>query len=222
MEAYLQPENPVTRDPLEEKATKHLHRHDHPDASYEGPSQQHNTRLGDAIPSSLGRGVRGSGPVDAQEARETGRGGYGDGQLQQNENVNADEQMATLSEGKVAHAVQRKSGTQQVPGSGPAEEQDFASDLDRHVKTPGSLLFFFFSASLIYLVVSFPESHLPGTAWHTKEKRHQRSLTRQINSYRKKAEQAAAREEIKESRRSGVDVDGGAVGRLGDETLYNA
>lgn len=39
--------------------------------------------------------------------------------------------MATLGEGEVAGAVDRKSGTQRAPGSGPAEEQDFASDLDR-------------------------------------------------------------------------------------------
>lgn len=126
IEPYLQPGNPVTRDPLEEKATKHLQRHDHPNTT----SQQHNTQPGDAVPTSLGRGVQGgSGPVDAQEARETG----GQGEQLQNENVDADEQMATLGEGKVADAVQRKSGTQQVPGSGPAEEQDFASDLDRYV-----------------------------------------------------------------------------------------
>lgn len=64
--------------------------------------------------------------MDDREARSTGQAGV----RLENENVDA-EQMATLGEGEVASAVDRKSGTQQAPGSGPAEEQDFASDLDR-------------------------------------------------------------------------------------------
>lgn len=128
IEPYLQPGNAATRNPLEEKATEKLHRHDNDKASYPsgtsasaGQSRSPNA----GVPTSRGLGVHGSEPVDELEARNTHVGS----QLE-NENVNA-EQMATLAEGKVADAVDRKSGTQQVPGQGPAEEQDFASDLDR-------------------------------------------------------------------------------------------
>ncbi|CAN8101874.1 unnamed protein product [Discula destructiva] len=144
IEPYLQPGNVTTRNPLEAKATEqlHLHRHDN-DSSSTGAGTGTGTGTGigtgttaatgqsqpqDGIPTSRGRGVHGSEPVDELEARNTHVGRPQD-QLE-NENVNA-EQMATLGEGKVADAVDRKSGTQQVPGQGPAEEQDFASDLDR-------------------------------------------------------------------------------------------
>lgn len=160
MEPYLQPENPVTRNPLEEKATKHLEHHQHqhpgPSAKEAKPASQPQQHAGAAggIPSALGRGVRG---VDAQEAEVTaaaaGVGGHRD-ELQ-NENVNADEALATLAEGDVADAYQRKSGTQKVPGSGPAEEQDFASDLDRYVQF--LLLVFLFS----FLFLLSP--HLPSS-----------------------------------------------------------
>lgn len=124
MEPYIQPENPVTRDPLEEKATAQVQRH-----GTRGEHAHQTQHAQEGVPSSLGRGVTGgSGPVDDREARSTDWRREG-GEVQ-NENVDA-EQMATLGEGKVADAVARKSGTQQVPGQGPAEEQDFASDLDR-------------------------------------------------------------------------------------------
>lgn len=131
IEPYLQPGNPATRNPLEQHATKTLHHHDRPAAS-SSTAAAGQTQPQDGIPTSRGHGVHGGGPVDDQEAQATQ---VGDPQhvaqdRLENDNVNA-EQMATLAEGKVADAVDRKSGTQQAPGSGPAEEQDFASDLDR-------------------------------------------------------------------------------------------
>lgn len=127
-EPYLQPGNAATRNPLEEKATEKLHGHDNNKPPSDTPAVAGQSQGQDGIPTSRGRGVLGSEPVDELEARNTSVAEPGN-QLE-NENVNA-EQMATLSEGKVADAVGRKSGTQQVPGQGPAEEQDFASDLDR-------------------------------------------------------------------------------------------
>lgn len=119
IEPYVQPANPVTRDPLEQNTTAQR--------SHEPAGTRHATggtqSQQDGTPSALGYGVHGSAPVDSNEVPEK------DDKVQ-NPNVNA-EQLATLSEGKVADAVARKSGTQQAPGSGPAEEQDFASDLDR-------------------------------------------------------------------------------------------
>lgn len=132
IEPYVQPNNPVTRDPLESKATDQIHRHgDSSSSDRAGGAQGRQPQEG--IPSSLGQGVQnGSGPVDSLEARSTGVNQTA-GNHQQNENVDA-EQMATLAEGEVAGAVDRKSGTQQAPGQGPAEAQDFASDLDRYIR----------------------------------------------------------------------------------------
>lgn len=137
IEPYIQPENQVTRDPLEKKATN-AHNHGQFSAGSSdrgGGAGAHRTQPQDGIPSSLGYGVRSSGPFDAQEARATADAGQkGDETLVlENENVEAEQSMATLGEGEVADAVARKSGTQQAPGSGPAEEPDFASDLDRWV-----------------------------------------------------------------------------------------
>lgn len=132
MDAYTQADNPVTKEPLEKKAA--------------AQNQSRGTaRTGRAVPaehagegtfSSLGRGVRGGGPADATEARNTSRGAAADDRAQEqghdNENENVDsEQMATLGEGEVAHAVERKSGMQKAPGDAEVKIQDFASDLDR-------------------------------------------------------------------------------------------
>lgn len=133
IEPYVQPHNPVTRDPLEREAADQVHRHED-SSSTDRAGGVRGRQPQEGVPSSLGRGVQdGSGPVDSQEARSTGvRQTVGQQQEIENENVNVDaEQMATLGEGEVAGAVDRKSGTQQVPGSGPAEAQDFASDLDK-------------------------------------------------------------------------------------------
>lgn len=128
VEPYIQGENPVTRDPLEQNATQQPHGQAHSPAPEAGKvAGVHHAQQG--VPTSRGLGVQGGDPVDAQEAQATSRGAAG-GQLQ-DDNVNAEEQLATLGEGEVADAADRKSGTQKAPGSGPAEEQDFASDLDR-------------------------------------------------------------------------------------------
>lgn len=134
IEPYVQPGNPVTREPLEEKvADRRAHDHSstqaHANVSSGSPQGQEGTF------SSLGNGVEGgSGPVDATEAKSTGSSSGPDGQPQ-NPNVDA-EQLATLGEGKVADAVQRKSGIQKAPGDGEVKYDDYASDLDRYVFPP--------------------------------------------------------------------------------------
>ncbi|KAI7787354.1 hypothetical protein LA080_016429 [Diaporthe eres] len=157
IEPYIQPGNPITKEPLENKVADHrAHNHSSTQGNASAPSQRSQGQDQGTF-SSLGSGVQGgSGPVDATEARSTGTSGS-DAQPQ-NPNVDA-EQLATLGEGKVADAVQRKSGIQKAPGDGEVKYDDYASDLDR-----------------------------------------------------KKAEQAAARNELKEAREAGVDVDGGSAG----------
>lgn len=128
--------------------------------------------------SSLGSGVQGgSGPVDATEVRSTGSGG----EQPQNPNVDA-EQLATLGEGKVADAVQRKSGIQKAPGDGEVKYDDHASDLDRYVCRPRAVMD----------AMDF--------------------MADMLATSRKKAEQAAARDDIKAAREASVDVDGGSAG----------
>lgn len=82
--------------------------------------------ISDATSSSLGWGAHGSGPVDKTERENTGRGPQ-DGP--ENANVDA-EQVATFAEGQVADAVDRKSGTQKVPGETVVED-DYAGGLER-------------------------------------------------------------------------------------------
>lgn len=77
----------------------------------------------------MGRGVRSSGPVDATEERNTGYSSSANSGGHENPNVEA-EQMETLAEGKVADAVDRKSGTQKAPGQ-EVQFDDYASGLER-------------------------------------------------------------------------------------------
>ncbi|KAG8160816.1 hypothetical protein KVR01_009080 [Diaporthe batatas] len=156
IEPYIQPSNPITKEPLENKVADNRARDN---SSAQGNVDVPSERSQEGTFSSLGSGVQGgSGPVDATEARSTGSMGSGAAEQLQNPNVNA-EQLATFSEGKVADAVQRKSGIQKAPDDGEVKYDDYASDLDR-----------------------------------------------------KKAEQAAARDDIKAAREAGVDVDGGSAG----------
>jgi len=176
IEPYIQPGNPITREPLENKvAENRAHNH----SSTQGNASVPSERSQEGTFSSLGRGVQGSsGPVDATEARNTGSGG---GEQPQNPNPDA-EQLATFGEGKVADAVQRKSGIQKAPGDGEVKYYDYASDLDRYVCRP--------------CVVTDTVD----------------SVTDMLATLRKKAEQAAARDDIKAAREAGVDVDGGSAG----------
>lgn len=129
IEPYIQPGNPVTKEPLENKvADQRAHEHTSTQGHASVPSERSQGQDQGTF-SSLGRGVKdGSGPVDATEAKSTG----GSGEELQNPNVNA-EQLATLGEGKVADAVQRKSGIQKAPGDSEVKYDDYASDLDRYV-----------------------------------------------------------------------------------------
>jgi hypothetical protein len=85
------------------------------------------------LPTSLAQGVRGHGPVDATEARNTGvKPANTTADRYENDSVEARESLATFGEGEVATAEQRKSGTQRAPGQkGEVVFEDFASDLDR-------------------------------------------------------------------------------------------
>lgn len=92
-EPYIQPDNPVTKAPLEKKAASKL-AHNH------SAETARAARTADAVPSehagegtfsSLGRGVRGGQPVDATEATNTTRPGKSDaGAEYENENVDAE------------------------------------------------------------------------------------------------------------------------------------
>ncbi|KAI0414761.1 hypothetical protein F5X98DRAFT_377502 [Xylaria grammica] len=111
--AYQTEGNPVTLNPSEERASHH-HGHGHPVAQ-RGPWDSSSSIQG-AVPSSLGRGVRGAPAGEERLGRtqpETGRHGELEG-----------DQMRAPGEGQVADAVDRK------PGAG-GSQPDLASDLDR-------------------------------------------------------------------------------------------
>ncbi|KAI0425567.1 hypothetical protein F5Y09DRAFT_321497 [Xylaria sp. FL1042] len=111
--AYETEGNAVTSNPSEERAAHH-HGHGHPMAERLPGSQSLGTQ--DAIPSSLGRGMRGAPAGEEQFGRtheEAGRHRELEG-----------EQMRAPGEGQVADVVGRK------PGAG-GSQPDLASDLDR-------------------------------------------------------------------------------------------
>ncbi|TDZ19281.1 hypothetical protein Cob_v007461 [Colletotrichum orbiculare MAFF 240422] len=128
-EAYTAPSNPATRNPAEDAAASESHARDAVQGRAPIPQTQSRT-ADDAVPSSLGQGVHSSGPVDATEKANTGYKAPGaPTEGYENPNVEA-AQLETFAEGKVADAVDRKSGTQKVPGQEIVEE-DFASGLER-------------------------------------------------------------------------------------------
>lgn len=129
VEPYIQPDNPVTKEPLEKKAAANKLAHNYSAETARTADAVPPVHAGDGTFSSLGRGVRGGQPVDATEARNSNPGKA----EHENENANADaeQQMATFGEGEVADAVERKSGTQKAPGDGEVKFDDYASDLDR-------------------------------------------------------------------------------------------
>ncbi|KAK0647052.1 hypothetical protein B0T16DRAFT_327848 [Cercophora newfieldiana] len=121
---------------------------------------------GAPVPSALARGIHGTDPRDYHTVGGGGDSEGGRGHpLRQNENVDAEEQMAPEAEGKVADAVRRKSGTQQGQGQGPE--------------------------------------------WHGRGRGEVTLEGDEADLERKKAQQSWARDEVKEARREGKDVDGG-------------
>ncbi|KAI0469467.1 hypothetical protein F4859DRAFT_486753 [Xylaria cf. heliscus] len=111
--AYQVLGNPVTSNPLEERA-RHHQDHGRPVASRVPGNQS--SGIKDAIPSSLGWGIHGAPAGEEQFGRtmeDVGRHRELEG-----------DQMRTPGEGRVADAVDRKSGAS-------GAEPDLASDLDR-------------------------------------------------------------------------------------------
>ncbi|KXH64710.1 hypothetical protein CNYM01_02024 [Colletotrichum nymphaeae SA-01] len=136
-EAYKAPSNPTTRNPAENAAANDAS--DRESAARDAalgrtPFPQSQSRsVDEATPSSLGAGVHSSGPVDETERRNTAYVSEG-GSSRELENPNVEaEQMATLAEGKVADAVERKSGTQKVPGQEIVNEE-FGSGIEEKKK----------------------------------------------------------------------------------------
>ncbi|KAI1334451.1 hypothetical protein F5Y15DRAFT_289769 [Xylariaceae sp. FL0016] len=111
--AYKTEGNPVTANPMEQKAAQH-HTHGNP-VEERIPTTQ-SSGISDATPSSLGYGVHGAPPGEEKAGR---------GQEQVGRHRELDgEQMRAPGEGDVADAVHRRPGAS-------GEQPDMASDLDR-------------------------------------------------------------------------------------------
>lgn len=108
--AYETEGNAATSNPAEERAAHHRG-HGQPVARRDPGNQS--LGIGDAVPSSLGRGARGEEEHSRPTQSETGLGNEIEGDT-----------MRAPAEGRVADAVDRKPG---ASGSQP----DLASDLDR-------------------------------------------------------------------------------------------
>ncbi|KAF9874976.1 hypothetical protein CkaCkLH20_07670 [Colletotrichum karsti] len=129
-EAYTTTSNPATGNPAEKAAAQQSESSARDAVLGRAPIPQSQSRTADdAVPSSLGQGVHSSGPVDATEERNTAYSSSGNDDGPENPNVEA-EQMETLAEGKVADAVDRKSGAQKAPGQ-EVQFDDDASGLER-------------------------------------------------------------------------------------------
>ncbi|KAK1853199.1 hypothetical protein CCHR01_04130 [Colletotrichum chrysophilum] len=129
-EAYTTSSNPTSRNPAENAAAQQGESSARDAVLGRTPFPQSQSRSADdAVPSSLGQGVHSSGPVDATEKRNTAYSSTGASRGPENPNVEA-EQMETLAEGKVADAVDRKSGAQKVPGQD-VQFDDYASGLEK-------------------------------------------------------------------------------------------
>ncbi|KAI1762069.1 hypothetical protein GGR53DRAFT_468674 [Hypoxylon sp. FL1150] len=119
--AYETQGNPVSSKPSElQQQRQHEHKHAQGGRSVEQRSpadtQSQSSGIGEALPSSLGYGIRGAPAGEERFGRtqeEVGRGQELEG-----------EQMRAPGEGDVASAVERKPGAS-------GEQPDLASDLDR-------------------------------------------------------------------------------------------
>ncbi|KAL0943295.1 uncharacterized protein CTRU02_201181 [Colletotrichum truncatum] len=129
-EAYTTASNPTTRNPVENAAAQgsEASARDATLGRTAFPSSQ-SQKADDAVPSSLGWGVHSSGPVSETEKRNTVYSDRAAREGPENANVEA-EQLETFAEGKVADAVDRKSGGQKVPGQ-ELHFDDYADGLER-------------------------------------------------------------------------------------------
>ena len=124
-DAYTTSSNPVSKDDAEsaQASRKDQQASSHIVASLGPDSRDPNAP---AAPTSRGRGVQGSAPTNKAEAEDARHGAGTDAA---NDSVDG-EQMATLAEGKVADAVERKAGTQKVT-DGPVVFDDYAANIDQ-------------------------------------------------------------------------------------------
>jgi hypothetical protein len=111
-EAYNEAENPVSKNPSEVQSS-HKHPSGYGAVEKRGPEDQ-STTIDDANPSSLARGVRGTGSDDQEVIPSS------------NENPD-DQKLAPPSEGRVYDAVTKASR----PGAG-GQEPSLTADLDKY------------------------------------------------------------------------------------------
>jgi hypothetical protein len=122
--AYSASGNPADSTPSEDREA---HRKQVKQATSEerrGPSDR--SAQPEGKPQPAAQGVRSSDTADADETNAD---------LRENENVDAEQQLETFAEGDVAHAVERKSGTQRVGGQ-TDQTEDFGAGIERCVFEP--------------------------------------------------------------------------------------
>lgn len=119
--AYTAASNPVDRTPAEKNATTPSASNPARNIAHRGPDSE-DPNAGGLPAYGLGQGIHSHGPANKREAK----GGVEEGKADEAE------QMAAPGEGKVASAVERKSGTQRAEGqTGEVVMDDYASGLER-------------------------------------------------------------------------------------------
>jgi len=132
--AFTAPENPVTRNKAEAaEARQGDHGSGSHPVTHRGPGEKQGPEGADEW--GLGRGARGSQPVNSTEAKETHHVNKGDAE-DSRADLDGDANIADVpaGEGKVADAEQAKHGVQRYKDQDVTDEgheEDFSSDLDR-------------------------------------------------------------------------------------------
>ncbi|KAG7290164.1 hypothetical protein NEMBOFW57_000162 [Staphylotrichum longicolle] len=165
------------------------------EASASGGEDQQKNQGG--VPTALERGVRSTGPVDDTERSATrylSPGGSEQqqekGEVKQNENVDAEAQMETYAEGKVADAVE---GTQRQ------QQQQRRRGGSMSISAGGG------------------EGGSPaGQGLHGRGRGEVTLAKGEADLERKKQQQAAARKQVMDARKRGEDVDGRGPGGMSE------
>lgn len=190
------------------------------EASASGGEDQHKNEGG--VPTALERGVRSTGPVDDTERSATrylSPGGSEQqqekGEVKQNENVDAEAQMETYAEGKVADAVEgtqrqqqqqrRRGGSMSISAGGGRGGSPAGQGL--HGRGRGEVTLAKGEADLErYVLLSFRRLCVFM----------ERSKGVLTMGNRKKQQQAAARKQVMDARKRGEDVDGRGPGGMSE------
>lgn len=120
-QAYTTPGNPASKEPAEARQASQNAQSNKEFAVVDQRIPKNQASGDEAVPSALGRGVRGAGPGEEAE-------GKAEEEVGRHNELDAD-QMAAPGEGAVRDAVEGKDGRKGASG----QQEDLAADMERYV-----------------------------------------------------------------------------------------